>query len=252
MPSSKVYARGVLELPNWATLPAPLRGGALALTLVACAAVTLGACTRGAPDRPPPASAPPTVAVTVPTGESTPAASSAPAPSCEEEAFEAVWPRLRAHLEAGLEGLVPLIDPATGFFVIDNPGAFTVPMHFDSIAQAGERVPKLTPEHYRLRCPEPRTDATPKFSCETEEWSTTGCVLTPDPGFSVARWYDLALKYEILPPGEANAGLERARRTDPAISHGVYVTEAELGFYFGRIGCTWRILAIDTVTPCSA
>ncbi len=192
------------------------------------------------------------MAVPVPTSQSAPPAPPAAAPACEDEAFASVWPRLRAHLEAGVEGLVPLIDPDHGVFVIDNPGAFVVPMHFRSMAEAGERVPKLTPEHYAIRCPEPRTDATPRFSCETEEWSTSGCVLTPDPGFSVARWYDLALKYEVLPAAEANAGLERARRTDAAISNGVYVTEAAIGFYFGRVGCTWRLLAIDTVTPCSA
>lgn len=235
----------VRKLPGFDHLTVPLRGGALVLALTGCAAE--------APERRPPATAPPAVAVAIPAPEG--AAAAPPAshgPACEDEAFASVWPRLRAHLEAGIEGLVPLLDPATGVFVIDNPGAFVVPMHFGSIAQAGERVPKLTPEHYQLKCPEPRTDATPKFSCETEEWSTTGCVLTPDPGFSVARWYEVALKYEILQPAEANIGLERARKVDAAITHGVYVTEAEMGFYFGRVGCSWRILAIDTVSPCSA
>lgn len=233
-----VHPRSIFDLP------APLRGGALALTLASCAAE--------APERRPPAAAPPAVAVPVPAAEGAPTAPRSPDPTCEDETFASVWPRLRAHLEAGLEGLVPLIDPASGVFVIDNPGAFVVPMHFRSIAEAGERVPKLTAEHYGLKCPEPRTDSTPRFSCETEEWSTAGCVLTPDPDFSVARWYDVALKYEILPAAEVAAGLERARPADAAISHGVYVTEATLGFYFGRVGCTWRIVAIDTVTPCSA
>ncbi|HEU5076660.1 MAG TPA: hypothetical protein VFU02_20865 [Polyangiaceae bacterium] len=228
--------------------PVPLRGCALALALALAAA----ACAAEAPERKPPASAPPSVAVPLPASENTPAGPSSASPACEDVAFAAVWPRLRAHLEAGLEGLAPLVDPAAGVFVIDNPGAFIVPMHFGSIAEAGERVPKLTAEHYQLKCPEPRTDSTPQYSCETEEWSPSGCVLTPDPSFSVARWYELALKYEILPAAEASAGLERARQADAAISHGVYATSYELGFYFGRVGCAWRVLAIDTVIPCSA
>jgi hypothetical protein len=225
-------------------IPAPLRGGALALALASCAAV--------APERPPPAAAAPAVAVPIPAPESTPPVPRPADPACEDEAFASVWPRLRAHLEAGVEGLAPLIDPDKGVFVIDNPGAFVVPMHFRSITEAGERVPALAAENYSLKCPEPRTDSTPRFSCETEEWTTAGCVLTPNPGYSVARWYDIALKYEVLPAAEANAGLERARRTDAAISNGVFVTDAPVGFYFGRVGCTWRILAIDTVVPCSA
>jgi hypothetical protein len=136
--------------------------------------------------------------------------------------------------------------------VLDNPGAFVVPMHFASIAEVSERVPALAPENYRLKCPELRNDATPHYSCETEQWSSRGCVLTPNPDFSVARWYELALQYEILPAKEANRGLARAREADASISRGVYSTDATLGFYFGRVGCVWRLLAIDAVTPCSA
>lgn len=227
-------------------LPAPVSGGALAFTL----ALPLMNCAAEAPGRRPPAA--PAVAVPIPAPEGTTSAQRPPDPACEDEAFTSVWPRLRAHLEAGIEGLVPLIDPDRGVFVIDNPGAFVVPMHFRSLAEAGTRVPALVPEHFGVRCPEHRTDATPQFSCETEEWSTAGCVLTPNPDFSVARWYDIALKYDVLPAAEAEAGLQRARPTDAAITHGVYVTDSPIGFYFGRVGCIWRILAIDTVTPCSA
>jgi hypothetical protein len=163
-----------------------------------------------------------------------------------------VWPQLNAHLEAGLEGLASLVDPERGVFVLDNPGAFVVPMHMRSLADVGKRVPRFTPEHYRWSCPELHTDRTPHFSCETEQWSTRGCVMTENPEFSVARWYELAIQYELLPSGEAAAGLEQARQADRAIEIGVYATDAGLGFYFGRVGCAWRILAIDAVTPCSA
>jgi len=163
-----------------------------------------------------------------------------------------VWPRLRAHLEAGIEGLAPLIDPERGVFVLDNPGAFVVPIHVSSLTEAAERVPKLRPEHYRWACPELQTDRTPRYSCETEQWSTRGCVLTSNPDLGIEGWYDLAWAYEVIPPGEATANLEPAREADRAIQVGVYATDATLGFYFGRVGCAWRLLAINAVTPCSA
>ena len=211
-------------------------------------------CAAQAPERPPPAAAPPAVAIPEP-APAPPAPKSVSPAACsdsEDASFESVWPQLRAHLEAGIQGLAPLVDPARGVFVLDNPGAFVVPMHFASIAEVSERVPALGPDNYRLKCPELRTDATPHYSCETEQWSTQGCVLTPNPDFSVARWYELALQYEILPAKEANRDLPRAREADASISHGVYSTDATFGFYFGRVGCGWRLLAIDAVTPCSA
>jgi len=148
--------------------------------------------------------------------------------------------------------MAALVDPQRGVFVLDNPGAFVVPMHFSSLAEAGARVPALTPENFRFKCPELRSDSTPHYSCETERWSTEGCVLTPNPQFSVARWYDLALQYDILPATEVNERLDQARQADASISHGVYVTDTGFGIYFGRVGCEWRVLAIDAVTPCSA
>lgn len=213
----------------------------------------VASCAAKTPERRPPAAAP-NVAIPEPERAPAPRAKSIPSAcsNSESASFELVWPQLRAHLEAGIEGLAPLVDPARGVFVLDNPGAFVVPMHFASIAEASERVPALGPDNYRLKCPELRNDATPHFSCETEQWSPQGCVLTPNPDFSVARWYELALQYEILPAKEAKQGLSRAREADASISHGVYSTDATFGFYFGRVGCEWRLLAIDAVTPCSA
>ena len=220
--------------------------------LSAVFAIVVG-CAAQTPEHRPPAAAP-DVAIPEPApAPSAPrSASLAACPDSENTTFESVWPQLRAHLEAGIEGLAPLVDPTRGVFVLDNPGAFVVPMHFASIAEVSERVPALGPDYYRLKCPELRNDATPHFACETEQWSSQGCVLTPNPDFSVARWYELALQYEILPAKEANQGLSRAREADVAISHGVYSTDATLGFYFGRVGCEWRLLAIDAVAPCSA
>ena len=218
---------------------------------LSCSALALAGCAAATPS-PAPAAPPAAVAVPAPAeGEPTPAAP--PRAACEgSEDFEAVWPRLRAHLEAGIEGVTPLIDPERGVFVIDNPGAFTIPMHVTSLMDAVERVPKLTAEHYRWVCPEVHSDKTPHFSCETDQWSARGCVMTPNPEFSVARWYELAIQYELLPPAEARAGLEQARKADLAIEMGVYATDATIGFYFGRVGCAWRVLAVDAVTPCSA
>lgn len=220
--------------------------------ILSAAALALAGCAAEAPSRPAPASAPAAVAIPTP-AEGKPAQAVPPKAACEAaDDFEAVWPRLRAHLEAGLEGLAPLIDPERGVFVIDNPGAFVVPIHVTSLTDAAERVPRFRPENYRWVCPEVHTDATPHFSCETEQWSTRGCVMTPNPEFSVARWYDLAIQYELLPKDEAAVGLEQARQVDLAIERGVYATDVALGFYFGRVGCDWRILAIDAVEPCSA
>ena len=225
-----------------------------------CVAVTLllaVSCAAGAPERWPAASPPHAVAIPEPppTPEQSPPVSHGAAPACDDTeaaAFTSVWPRLRPHLEAGIEGVASLVDPARGVFVLDNPGAFVVPMHFSSLTEAGARVPALAPSYFRFKCPELRSDATPHYSCETEQWSTEGCVLTPDPEFSVARWYELALQYDILPADEVNERLERAREADASISHGVYVTDTGFGVYFGRVGCEWRVLAIDAVTPCSA
>src|SRR5690349_405398 len=105
--------------------------------LSAVLAAAIG-CAAEAPERRPPAAAP-NVAIPAPAPAPAPSApKSAGSAACtdsEDAAFESVWPQLRAHLEAGVEGLAPLVDPTRGVFVLDNPGAFVVPMHFASIAE---------------------------------------------------------------------------------------------------------------------
>jgi hypothetical protein len=67
----------------------------------------------------------------------------------------------------------------------------------------------------------------------------------------VSHYYATALKYEFLESENAHEG-ELAREVDALIEHGVYSTDATLGFYFGRLDCRWSLLAIDAVVPCSA
>jgi hypothetical protein len=126
-----------------------------------------------------------------------------------------------------------------------------VPQHFDSRAAAADRVPRLLPQHYRFSCEALREGARPTFSCDDERWSAMGCWHSVEPDFSVARHYDLALKYEAL-PAEAAADRQRAVELDELLEHGVYSTQDSLGLYFGQLGCRWYLLAMDTVTPCSA
>jgi len=228
---------------------------ALRVALPACMAALAVACRPAAPVL---ESAPsPATEVRVPpaTPESTPplAAQQQPA-ACDdsERSFKEAWRRLRRQLETGAEGLAPLLDAHHGMFVVDNPGAYTVPMHFGSYDAAAEAVPRLRPEHYRFTCAELVTGSRPTFSCEEERWSQDGCLHTVEPEFSVARWYELGLEYDFLEASVVDEELPRARRTDALIRHGVYSTAEAIGFYFGQLDCEWRLLAIDTVTPCSA
>ena len=167
-------------------------------------------------------------------------------------AFTSAWPQLRERLEAGAQGLAELIDHERGVFVLDNPGAYVIPMYFETYEEATERVAKLRADDYSFTCSEPSDGPTPSFSCDTELWSRQGCVVTRAPEFSVARWYDLAVEYELMENEEVSADREKARQADASIEYGVYTTDTSLGLYFAKTSCAWRVVAIDVITPCSA
>jgi len=189
--------------------------------------------------------------VTIPapaaTGDPEPAAAKAAEPCAQS--FERAWPRLQEALhERQFDGL---ISPELGVFVTDNPGAVVVPRHFESVQEAAEQVPALRAEHYAFDCPKLEPGTRPHYSCEDDSWSKEGCWHTPRPDYRVADYYDAAVRYDLLDPGSADER-EPAREVDALIEHGVYSTDATLGFYFGRLDCRWWLFAIDAVVPCSA
>jgi hypothetical protein len=195
----------------------------------------------------------PQAEVSVPPASSVPATRPVPAPSrpatCDGS-FDEAWPRLAQQLEVG--ELQALLSPQHGLFVVDNPGAFVVPMHFSDFAAAREQVIGLRPEHLHFACRSLREAHEPRFSCEEERWSVEGCIHSVDPPFSMERWYRIAIEYGVVPARDGSDMLQRAAQADDLIEHGVYSTDDTLGLYFGLVDCTWRLLAVDIVTPCSA
>ena len=76
-------------------------------------------------------------------------------------------------------------------------------------------------------------------------------MITEHPYFSVAQRYEDVPSYRWSDAEITGPVIEHAQRTDSKITHGVYATEANLAVYFGRVGCSWRVLVIDAIPRCS-
>lgn len=154
-----------------------------------------------------------------------------------------------------LTSIEKYIDPKSGFFVIDNPGAFIIVEYFTSFNQ----IAMLDSEygigylnHMRTGCRQFVDGSVPVYSCDEERWNTTGCFTGKSNSPGLSRLFLNLLQFELLDQFGYDNQITRAREIDSQITHFIYSTDASVGFYFGKIDGNWRLLCIDKVVPCSA
>ena len=145
------------------------------------------------------------------------------------------------------------LNPEYGFFVIDNPGAFSVVRHFDSF----DEIMKMEGEYdiaylkvLKVDC-DLKNDKKPFYECETG-WDKEGCYLEKYPKFKISDYYKTMIEYELTDSNAVKEEMDLSLKSEVMIVRLVYSTEAPIGFYFVKIDEKWYLLCIDKVTPCSA
>lgn len=141
-----------------------------------------------------------------------------------------------------------------GFFVLDNPGAFWVAYNFKSF----DEIMKLEGENdvanlkvMKVECDYVNGKA-PVYSCEEEKWNKEGCFLDKKPKLPVSKIYKSMIEYQLGDENELKSKLKLAKKSESKISHLVYSTNSNVGFYFGIVDGKWFLFCIDKITPCSA
>jgi hypothetical protein len=141
-----------------------------------------------------------------------------------------------------------------GFFVIDNPGAFTVVKHFESFGEIMEMEGEYDIAHLKVLkvdC-DLKNGKKPYYDCEKESWDKEGCFLEEAPESRITYYYETMVEYELADSNIVKDEIILSKKSDSMITHLVYNTETNVGFYFGKINDEWYLLCIDKVTPCSA
>ena len=140
-----------------------------------------------------------------------------------------------------------------GFFVIDNPGAYSVVQHFNSF----DKIMKMEGEYDIAHLKVMKVDndlkdgKKPFYDCE-KGWNKEGCYLEKFPEFKITDYYETMIEYELADSNIVKDEIVLSKKSDSMITHLVYDTKATVGFYFGKIDDKWYLLCIDKVTPCSA
>ena len=144
-------------------------------------------------------------------------------------------------------------NPDYGFFVIDNPGAFSVVQHFDSFDEIMQMEGEYNIAYLKVLkvdC-DLKSGKKPFYECETG-WDKEGCYLEMYPKFNISDYYKSMIEYELADSNAVKVEMDLALKSEVTIARLVYSTEAPIGFYFVKIDEKWYLLCIDKVTPCSA
>lgn len=161
---------------------------------------------------------------------------------------------IKAFNEKNVSGINDCINSEYGFFVLDNPGAFLTAQSFKSF----EEIMKLEGEYNVAHLKVLKVDCdfvngkAPVYSCEKEKWNKEGCFLDKKPKPQVSRIYKSMIEYQLGDDSELKVGLVLAKKAESKISHLVYSTDNNVGFYFGVVEGKWFLFCIDKITPCSA
>jgi hypothetical protein len=171
------------------------------------------------------------------------------------EPFDDFFARfIKAFNEKNSVAINDCINPDYGFFVLDNPGAFLVARDFKSF----EEIMNLEGENdiahlkvMKVECVYVKGKA-PVYSCEEEKWNKEGCFLDKKPKLQISKIYKSMIEYQLGDENELKSKLELAKKSESKISHLVYSTNSNVGFYFGIVDGKWFLFCIDKITPCSA
>ncbi len=164
--------------------------------------------------------------------------------------FLQAWPEIERCLGGkGPEQIDELVEPSTGLYVLDNPGALVVVTKHPTFTSA------FADREYApfLRNCDLRTDVEPQFSCDTEAWTPAGCVHTHGVRLDLAAISEWMLRDggELSEP-EVQKELASLRESQALITEAVSDSTTDTRWYFGTLRGRWWLLAVDVVTPCSA
>jgi len=176
-----------------------------------------------------------------------PPAKSSGAPAPDVTDFRTVWPELKNKLTSADAALRDEpIDPAIGLYLFDNPGAFEIVRKLTGFSDVPGGVPVLT------GCVLRDSRKVPTFSCDTEKWSEEGCLHVENPALRLAKVAENMIKFveDRALTDEDKKHLGELERIERLITHAVFFNDRT--YYFGFIDGTWRLIALDAVTPCSA
>lgn len=165
--------------------------------------------------------------------------------------FKEAWPTLHQILATGDPQLIDsaLIDGTIGLHVLDNPGAIVIHTHHSNFSAAfpkDESRPAPVFGDCTLR-----KGAYPQFSCNDQTWSPPGCIHTTSHALALVATEQSMVSYQAeRPPTKEDRKAWDALRAVESLATDV-VTQ-EVRWFFGRVGGSWKLIAVDVVTPCSA
>jgi hypothetical protein len=139
-----------------------------------------------------------------------------------------------------------------GLFVLDNPGAFVVLYHFNSISEILNYETNTdigAIKNYTINCTF-QNGTKPVYSCESEKWNREGCFKCNVKNAELVKHLKWNLEFKIGNLTETQ--IEYAKTLDPLSVVLLYSTNSNIGFYFYKLEGKWYLSCIDKVTPCSA
>jgi len=161
---------------------------------------------------------------------------------------------ISAFNEKNITELNKCINSEYGLFVLDNPGAFSVASHFNSFSDImgidGESdIGNLKALKVNCKLQEGKP---PIYDCELDKWNKQGCFLDKNSSLSISEYYKIMLEYNLADINSIKTEMALSEKSGPYISHQVYSTKGDIGFYFGIIDNNWCLICINKITPCSA
>ncbi|MEZ4372763.1 MAG: hypothetical protein R3B07_18205 [Polyangiaceae bacterium] len=149
------------------------------------------------------------------------------------------------------------IAPELGVFLLTNPGAFHVVTHFDSFAELRSEATPYLLERLGSECKDAAwftsDDHVPTYSCDTEQYDIQApCVRGTIRSAALSKLISLNVQYELIPADEGERRIPAAKRSEALATHYLFMQPYTLGFYFGQVDGSWKLLWIDSIEPCSA
>ncbi|MBU1070775.1 hypothetical protein KJ975_14525 [Myxococcota bacterium] len=176
-----------------------------------------------------------------------PAAKSSGTPAPDVTDFRTVWPELKNKLTSANAALRDeLVDPAIGLYLFDNPGVAEIVRKLKGLSEVPGGLPSFA------GCELRDARKLPTFSCDTEKWSEEGCLLVEKPALRLAKTAENQIKFmedrELTDEDKKHLG--ELGRIERLVTYAIFFNERS--YFFGFVDGTWRLIAVDAVTPCSA
>lgn len=174
-------------------------------------------------------------------------------PEINREEFTVVYNDIARMINSqDYQGLNRYINPASGFYVMINPGSSFLPVYLDSIPRNLEDIFATGifiyfDEQAKFEASNLIFGELPEYNCETGEWSKEGCFVQGVRSFSrISRWEYSLLEYDDWD----DASVQKLRETESNIVLRTVNTqgfEIDFSFQNGK----WYITAFDLATDCN-